>query len=36
MEKGSRAFVSYVRGYKEHHCRFIFRVQVGQAKGVGG
>ncbi|KAL6765995.1 DEAD-domain-containing protein [Haematococcus lacustris] len=27
MEAGSRAFVSYVRGYKEHHCKFIFRVQ---------
>mmetsp|Transcript_28156 Transcript_28156/g.76011 ORF Transcript_28156/g.76011 Transcript_28156/m.76011 type:complete len:725 (+) Transcript_28156:79-2253(+) len=27
MEAGTRAFVSYVRGYKEHHCRFIFRVQ---------
>lgn len=26
MEKGTRAFVSYVRGYKEHHCKFIFRV----------
>ena len=25
MEKGTRAFVSYIRGYKEHHCRFIFR-----------
>lgn len=25
MEKGTRAFVSYVRGYKEHQCRFIFR-----------
>eukprot|EP00951_Prasinocladus_malaysianus_P011645 scaffold86274_cov33-Prasinocladus_malaysianus.AAC.1 len=25
LEKGTRAFVSYVRGYKEHHCRFIFR-----------
>jgi ATP-dependent RNA helicase DDX55/SPB4 len=25
MEKGTRAFVSYMRGYKEHHCRFIFR-----------
>ena len=24
MEKGTRAFVSYMRGYKEHHCRFIF------------
>ena len=28
MESGTKAFVSYVRGYKEHHCRFIFRVQV--------
>ena len=25
MERGVRAFVSYVRGYKEHQCRFIFR-----------
>lgn len=25
MEKGLRAFVSYVRGYKEHHCSYIFR-----------
>jgi ATP-dependent RNA helicase DDX55/SPB4 len=23
--QGSRAFVSFVRGYKEHQCRFIFR-----------
>ena len=22
-----RAFVSYVRGYKEHHCRYIFRLK---------
>jgi len=28
MESGTKAFVSYVRGYKEHHCRFIFRIQV--------
>ncbi len=21
LEKGVRAFVSFVRGYKEHHCR---------------
>ncbi|KAF5839103.1 DEAD-domain-containing protein [Dunaliella salina] len=27
MEAGTRAFVSYLRGYKEHHCRFIFRIQ---------
>ena len=25
MERGSRAFVSFMRGYKEHACRFIFR-----------
>ncbi|KAK4489297.1 hypothetical protein RD792_005101 [Penstemon davidsonii] len=25
MEKGLRAFVSYIRAYKEHHCSFIFR-----------
>lgn len=27
LEKGIRAFVSYVRGYKEHHCKYIFRLQ---------
>jgi hypothetical protein len=26
MEKGTKAFVSYIRGYKEHQCKFIFRV----------
>ncbi|KAL6126792.1 hypothetical protein ACLB2K_074837 [Fragaria x ananassa] len=25
MEKGMRAFVSYIRAYKEHHCSYIFR-----------
>jgi ATP-dependent RNA helicase DDX55/SPB4 len=28
MEKSTRAFVSLVRGYKEHHCKFVFRLQV--------
>ena len=28
MEAGMKAFVSYVRAYKEHHCKFIFRLQV--------
>ncbi|KAL4450591.1 hypothetical protein ABPG77_000947 [Micractinium sp. CCAP 211/92] len=28
MEAGTKAFVSYVRAYKEHHCKFIFRLQV--------
>ncbi|CAN1812110.1 DEAD-box ATP-dependent RNA helicase 18 [Linum perenne] len=27
MEKGLRAFVSFIRAYKEHHCSFIFRFQ---------
>lgn len=26
MEKGLRAFVSYIRAYKEHHCSYIFRL----------
>ena len=25
LEKGLKAFVSFVRGYKEHHCSYIFR-----------
>ncbi|KVI07044.1 DNA/RNA helicase, DEAD/DEAH box type, N-terminal [Cynara cardunculus var. scolymus] len=25
MEKGLRAFVSYIRAYKEHHCNYILR-----------
>jgi ATP-dependent RNA helicase DDX55/SPB4 len=25
MEKGLRAFVSYIRAYKEHQCSFIFK-----------
>jgi len=25
LEKGTKAFTSYVRAYKEHHCAFIFR-----------
>lgn len=25
MEKGVKAFVSYIRAYKEHHCSYIFR-----------
>jgi len=29
MEKATRAFVSFVRGYKEHQLRYIFRIQVG-------
>ncbi|GJP76646.1 hypothetical protein CLOP_g7060 [Closterium sp. NIES-67] len=27
VEKAVRAFVSFVRGYKEHHCNYIFRFQ---------
>jgi ATP-dependent RNA helicase DDX55/SPB4 len=25
LEKGTRAMVSFVRGYKEHQCKYIFR-----------
>lgn len=25
MEKGLKAFVSFIRAYKEHHCSYIFR-----------
>jgi ATP-dependent RNA helicase DDX55/SPB4 len=25
LEKGTKAFTSYIRAYKEHHCSFIFR-----------
>ena len=25
LEKGTKAFTSYVRAYKEHQCAFIFR-----------
>ncbi|KAG2492424.1 hypothetical protein HYH03_009367 [Edaphochlamys debaryana] len=39
MDKAARAFVTYVRGYKEHHCKFIFRLQelnIGRlARGLG-
>ncbi|XWS74766.1 hypothetical protein CRYUN_Cryun01aG0025700 [Craigia yunnanensis] len=37
MEKGLRAFVSYIRAYKEHHCSYIFRwkeLEIGKL-GVG-
>ncbi|KAH9322425.1 hypothetical protein KI387_017064, partial [Taxus chinensis] len=39
MEKGLRAFVSFIRAYKEHHCSYIFRwkeLEVGKlAMGYG-
>lgn len=39
MEKGKKAFVSFVRGYKEHHCMYIFRWKTldfaGVARGMG-
>ncbi|WCJ19947.1 DEAD-box ATP-dependent RNA helicase 18 [Euphorbia peplus] len=37
MEKGLRAFVSFIRAYKEHHCSYIFRwkeLEVGKL-GMG-
>ncbi|KAG4995426.1 hypothetical protein JHK82_032150 [Glycine max] len=39
MEKGIKAFVSYIRAYKEHHCSYIFRwkeLEIGKlATGFG-
>ncbi|XP_027335135.1 DEAD-box ATP-dependent RNA helicase 18 isoform X2 [Abrus precatorius] len=39
MEKGVKAFVSYIRAYKEHHCSYIFRwkeLEIGKlATGYG-
>lgn len=39
MQKGQRAFVSFIRAYKEHHCSYIFRwkeLEVGKlAMGYG-
>ncbi|GAB2299343.1 DEAD-box ATP-dependent RNA helicase 18 [Dionaea muscipula] len=39
MEKGLKAFVSYIRAYKEHHCSYIFRwkeLEIGKlAMGFG-
>jgi len=28
LEKGTKAFTSYIRAYKEHHCAFIFRYVI--------
>ncbi|CBI25423.3 unnamed protein product, partial [Vitis vinifera] len=33
MEKGLRAFVSFVRAYKEHHCSYIFRLVTNLKSG---
>eukprot|EP01025_Chloroclados_australasicus_P069571 TRINITY_DN9839_c0_g1_i11.p1 TRINITY_DN9839_c0_g1~~TRINITY_DN9839_c0_g1_i11.p1 ORF type:complete len:497 (+),score=66.54 TRINITY_DN9839_c0_g1_i11:103-1491(+) len=35
MEKGRKAFVAFVRGYKEHYCRFIFRLEELDAVKLG-
>ncbi|KAI0526943.1 hypothetical protein KFK09_002537 [Dendrobium nobile] len=39
MEKGLKAFVSFIRAYKEHHCSYIFRwkeLEIGKlAMGYG-
>ncbi|GJT36369.1 DEAD-box ATP-dependent RNA helicase 18 [Tanacetum coccineum] len=36
-EKGLRAFVSYIRAYKEHHCNYILRwkdLEIGKFEGI--
>jgi ATP-dependent RNA helicase DDX55/SPB4 len=39
MEKAQRAFVSFIRAYREHHCSYIFRIaqlDIGRlAMGLG-
>ena len=35
LEKGSRAYVSYIRGYKEHLCKLIFRLDALDCSGLG-
>ena len=39
MDAGVKAFISYIRAYKEHHCSYIFRLQQldvgGLARGFG-
>ena len=34
LEKTTRAFVSFLRGYKEHHCRVIFSLPALDASGL--
>jgi ATP-dependent RNA helicase DDX55/SPB4 len=34
LEATTRAFVSFVRGYKEHHCRVIFALDALDARGL--
>lgn len=35
MDKGTKAFVSYVRGYKEHHCKYVFQLADLSLEHVG-
>jgi hypothetical protein len=35
MEKGTKAFVSYIRGYKEHHCKYVFQLADLSIEHVG-
>jgi len=35
LEKASRAYVSFIRGYKEHSCRTIFRLEALDACSLG-
>ena len=35
LEKGSRAYVSYIRGYKEHQCKLIFRLEALDCSSLG-
>jgi ATP-dependent RNA helicase DDX55/SPB4 len=35
LEKGSRAYVSFIRGYKEHLCKLIFKLETLDCSGLG-
>jgi ATP-dependent RNA helicase DDX55/SPB4 len=35
LEKGTQAFTSFIRAYKEHHCSFIFRYVLVQSVDAG-
>ena len=36
LEKAARAYVAYLRAYKEHQCSYIFRTQVCSKSGDEG
>ncbi len=35
LEKGSKAYVSFIRGYKEHQCKLIFKLEALDCSALG-